>query len=379
MSAGKEKSLLNERSDASPENLRSLRKDPKPSQKRVENEVASVYQDLVKVYRTLRKFWVHLDDLHEEGDFETLKSQQIEFRVYTQNFSQLMTKFKELRSLDSWNIFSFPAYSEFLLNEAPTEHANMKSLMLREDSPSPIDLVQERMSKLNVSHTPTSATQSRNARLIANFASPEALRRSNLDDSLHDHIAGTNIYHTHNKGLQPSSNLVEDIEGARVNPDFATNNQAVSIQNSFLKEIFLRQHLPKVVPDVFTGEPTRFHAWKSSFEAMIQGTNLSPQQEMVYLLQYTSGKVKTLVEAFRNRRLEPSLCLSQLWIELRRRFGSPATVANSYLERLTKAAGFRENDRLGLQSFADLCEDVESQMEVLPTLSCLNFPLLSFM
>ena len=278
MSARKEKSV-NEGSDASQENLRSLRKDPKPSQKKVENEVASVYQDLVKVYRTLRKFWVHLDDLHEEGDFESLKTQQIEFRVYTQHFSQLMTKFKELRNLDSWNIFSFAAYSEFLVNEAPTEHANMKSLMLREDSPSPIDLVQERMTKLSVSHSPTSATQSRNDRLIANFAPPEALRfrRSNLDDDLHDHIAGTDINHTYNKVLQPSSNLVEDIQGARVNPDLVTNNQAVSIQNSFLKEIFLRQHLPKVVPDVFAGEPTRFHAWKSSFEAMIKGTNLSPQ------------------------------------------------------------------------------------------------------
>ena len=372
MSDTGEKTPDGKENDGSFESLRSFRKASKPSRKKVENDVASVYQDLNKVYRILRKYWVHLDDLHEEGDFETLKSQQTEFEIYCKEFSELIIKFKELRNLDSWNIFSFPPYSEFLVTESFIENANMKALMLPLSSATPDRPIQSERQRLNVDGISVSTSRSHNARLLAKLAPSEGspIQRANLNDSVHSTNGGK---FTRSK-VSPRTKRLEDVEGVQDLSNSCQNNQAINMQNSFLKEIFLRQHLPKVVPDVFAGEPTRFHAWKSSFEAMIQGTNLSPQQEMVYLLQYTSGKVKILVEAFRNRRLDPSQCLSQLWTELRRRFGSPATVANSYLERLTKSAGFKEGDRVGLQSFADLCEDVESQMDVLSALSCLNFP-----
>ncbi|EDO42603.1 predicted protein [Nematostella vectensis] len=67
------------------------------------------------------------------------------------------------------------------------------------------------------------------------------------------------------------------------------------------------------------------------------------------------------------------MLLGQLWVELEKRFGSPAIISNSLLERLKIAARFSENQPEKLQQFADLCADVESQVEQLPSLACLNF------
>ena len=75
---------------------------------------------------------------------------------------------------------------------------------------------------------------------------------------------------------------------------------------------------------------------------MIEGTNLSAQQELVYLLQFTSGKPKILVEQYRNRRLDAKTALQGLWVELVRRFGSLAVVSNAYIAQLTKAAALKK-------------------------------------
>ncbi len=60
-----------------------------------------------------------------------------------------------------------------------------------------------------------------------------------------------------------------------------------------------RQNLPKCHPDVFDRDPTLFHPWKRSFQAMTQDASLSPSQEIAYLQNYTKGKVQDLFDHFR--------------------------------------------------------------------------------
>ena len=144
-------------------------------------------------------------------------------------------------------------------------------------------------------------------------------------------------------------------------------------QMSLLRDILKQQSLPKVVPDIFSGEPTAFHSWKEAFEAMVTDTSITAQQELVYMLQYTSAKPRQLVETFRNRRMPAEQCVDKLWRELGRRFGSSAVVSNTYTARLTKLAAYKEGDSQALQTFADLCEDVVAQMEFIPSLRCLDF------
>ena len=96
---------------------------------------------------------------------------------------------------------------------------------------------------------------------------------------------------------------------------------------------------------------------------------------MNYLRNFTKGQAQHLVDNFRRRQhTDHSVVLKDLWEELERRFGNTAAITNTLLERLMGAAEFSEKDLTGLQTFSDLCADVDSQLKHLPGLSCLNYP-----
>jgi len=71
--------------------------------------------------------------------------------------------------------------------------------------------------------------------------------------------------------------------------------------------------------------------------------------------------------------MDPTATLRDVWTELERRFGNPAAITNVLLERLRKAAKFGEGDKDKLQAFADICSDVDNQLDFLPGLGCLNY------
>ena len=165
-----------------------------------------------------------------------------------------------------------------------------------------------------------------------------------------------------------SSTPLKDITGSQLIDSLAAVNQQIVAS-------LARQNLPKCQPDVFSGDPTLFHPWKTSFKAMLMDTDVSPTQEINYLRSFTSGAPQRLVDNYRKRQMrDPVALLSELWGELERRFGSAAVISNTLLERLRNAATFGEHDNDNLQQFADLCADVESQVAYLPGLACLNYP-----
>lgn len=136
-----------------------------------------------------------------------------------------------------------------------------------------------------------------------------------------------------------------------------------------------RQNLPKCQPDVFSGDPSLFHPWKSAFKAMLIDTDVSPIQGINYLRSFTSGPPQRLVDNYRKRQMrDPVALLRDLWAELEKRFGSAAVIANALLERLRSTATFSEHEHVKLQQFADLCADIESQVTFLPGLECLDYP-----
>ena len=150
---------------------------------------------------------------------------------------------------------------------------------------------------------------------------------------------------------------------------------SLTVVNQQIVAGLARQNLPKCQPDVFFGDPTLFHPWKSAFKAMLIDTEVSPIQEINYLRSFTSGTPQRLVDNYRKRQMrDPVALLRDLWEELERRFGSAAVISNSLLDRLRNSATFGEHDNENLQQFADLCADIESQVTYLPGLACLNYP-----
>ncbi|KAK3727498.1 hypothetical protein QZH41_018364 [Actinostola sp. cb2023] len=165
-----------------------------------------------------------------------------------------------------------------------------------------------------------------------------------------------------------ASTPVRDITGSQLLEALTTTNRQIVAG-------LARQNLPKCDPDTFDGDATLFHPWKKAFKAMLSETEISPDQEVNYLRKFTSGEVQRVVDNFRKRQQrDPVKLLRNLWSELERRFGSPAVITNALLERLHESATFTGNDNIRLQEFADICADVDSQIDCLPGLACLNFP-----
>ena len=136
-----------------------------------------------------------------------------------------------------------------------------------------------------------------------------------------------------------------------------------------------RQNLPKCQPDVFSGDPTPFHPWRSAFKGMLMDTDVSPTQEINYLQSFTSGAPQCLVDNYRKRQMHDPVALPRdLWEELEKDFGRAAVISNSLLERLHDVATFSEHECDNLQQFANLCADIDSQVTFLPGLACLNYP-----
>lgn len=151
--------------------------------------------------------------------------------------------------------------------------------------------------------------------------------------------------------------------------------EAIMATNKQLITSLARQSLPKCHPDTFGGDATLFHPWKSAFKAMMQGADIPPDQEVNYLRQYTKGDAQRLVDSYRKRQYrDPSSLLQEVWTELEKRFGNTAVITNTLLKKLSGAAKFNEKEREKLQMFADICADVDSQLEFLPGLACLNYP-----
>ena len=158
------------------------------------------------------------------------------------------------------------------------------------------------------------------------------------------------------------------------NPFASTPTDDLTTVNQRLVATLARQNLPKCHPEIFTGDVTLFHPWKSAFRAMIKDANVSPDQEINYLRSYTKGDAQKVVNNYRQRQYRnPVDALRDVWKELERRFGNTAAITNVLLVRLQTAAKFGEEDSDKLQAFADVCADVDSQLDFLPGLGCLNY------
>ena len=164
-------------------------------------------------------------------------------------------------------------------------------------------------------------------------------------------------------------------EPRSVNPFTPTPVEELVTINQKLAASLERQSLPKCHPEIFAGDVTLFHPWKSAFRAMVKDANLSPEKEINYLRSYTKGDAQKVVNNFRQRQYrDPVVALRDVWTELERRFGNTAAITNVLVQRLQNTSRFEQGDSDKLQRFADVCADVDSQLDFLPGLGCLNYP-----
>ena len=138
--------------------------------------------------------------------------------------------------------------------------------------------------------------------------------------------------------------------GVHANPFTPTPVEELVTINQKLAASLERQSLPNCHPEIFAGDVTLFHPWKSAFGAMVKDANLSPEKEINYLRSYTKGDAQKVVNNVRQRQYrDPVVALRDVWTELERRFGNTAAITNVLVQRLQHTSRFEQGD-----SFRDL-------------------------
>ena len=124
---------------------------------------------------------------------------------------------------------------------------------------------------------------------------------------------------------------------------------------SLLATSVLRNHKDKSNHNTcFKGDVAMFHSWKRSFKAMMRDADIATEQEHDYHRSFTSDNPQELVNNYRKRQGDsPTITLSDLWVELPRRFGNSAALTQALMKRLSVAAGSGEKDSTKLQKLAE--------------------------
>ena len=112
---------------------------------------------------------------------------------------------------------------------------------------------------------------------------------------------------------------------------------AVAATNDKLIASLARISLPKCHPDIFFGNATMFHPWKSSFKGMISDAEITAEQEMNYSHMYTRRAPQKLVNSFRKRQYgDSNTLLKELCVELENSFGNVAIITNTTIDAIER-------------------------------------------
>ncbi|KAK6188438.1 hypothetical protein SNE40_004611 [Patella caerulea] len=132
---------------------------------------------------------------------------------------------------------------------------------------------------------------------------------------------------------------------------------STDVLKEFLDNLITNQHsnslalkLPSHEVPIFSGNPLEYTHFIRAFENLIEERTNSESSRLYYLVQYTSGEVKELMQS----------CLSMKEGEgyqaakklLKQRFGQNYKIATAYVERLTRGPAIRSEDSAALQNLS---------------------------
>ena len=137
------------------------------------------------------------------------------------------------------------------------------------------------------------------------------------------------------------------------------------------------QRLPQSTPEKFSGnedDKTKFFLWESSFDALVESADLTPQHKLHLLYQYLTGKAKRVVEQLQYMVNKPDVAYKEARKILKDRFGNTALVSASFEKRLTNRPRIAHNDAAALQEFSDILRQVLIASKHINSLNVFNYP-----
>ena len=130
--------------------------------------------------------------------------------------------------------------------------------------------------------------------------------------------------------------------------------------------------LPQPEIPVFSGDPVEYSDFVRAFENLIETKTNSPNSRLYYLVQYTSGEVKELMQSCLS--MEPEEGYKTARALLKDRYGQSYKIATALIDRVTKASQIKTDDGPALQRYSVLLTSCRNSLKEIGYLSKIENP-----
>ena len=190
-------------------------------------------------------------------------------------------------------------------------------------------------------------------------------------------------------GCSPSAINGESAEGGLLEQHLDLSDKNVSHvievqkmqqqQNQQLQEL-LKQHqlqtlamtLPQPEISVFSGDPVEYSDFVRAFENLIESKTSSPNSRLYYLVQYTSGEVKELMQSCLS--MDPKEGYKTARALLKDRYGQSYKIATALIDRVTKTPQIKSDDGPALQGYSVVLTSCKNSLKEIGYLNKIENP-----
>ncbi|XP_063607775.1 uncharacterized protein LOC134782243 [Penaeus indicus] len=163
-----------------------------------------------------------------------------------------------------------------------------------------------------------------------------------------------------------------------LNASFGQGRSSQPIDLNVLKDVLnilsskSKSELPKLEPEIFSGDLLEFPTWLQTFEIFIESRVTEPAEKLFYLGHYTSGEAKAAIKGLlRIPKEEAYLEAKGILMD---RFGNKFIVANAFRSKLNEWPKISNKDGHALQELSDFLKNCLTVMRTTDYLNILNDP-----
>lgn len=131
-----------------------------------------------------------------------------------------------------------------------------------------------------------------------------------------------------------------------------------------------QERLPKMEPDVFSGDLMQFPSWLNSFEALIERNTGVASDRLFFLGKYTAGDARACIHGYLTLYTDDAY--AQAKSILLARYGDKVKVAQAYKKKLNEWPQVKPHDGFGLQKYSDFLWQCNAAMHTIDYLSTLE-------
>ena len=150
-------------------------------------------------------------------------------------------------------------------------------------------------------------------------------------------------------------------------------------QNQQLQELLKQQQLqilamslPQPEISAFSGNPVKYSNFVRAFENLTESKTSSPNSRLYYLIQYTSGEVKELMQSCLST--DPAEGCKTARALLKDRYGQSYKIATALIDQVTKSPDIKADDGPALQRYSVLLTSCKNSLKEIGYLSKIKNP-----